>query len=288
MSAHFTPPAGGERWVGNVTADGLSLRVATRGSGRPLLLIMGIGGHLDMWQPLERILAPLGVRTIAYDAPGTGGSEPYRTPRRIGGMVRTIERLLDSLGIGQVDVLGVSFGGGVAQQLAHQSPDRVRRLVLAATSTGALSVPGRPSALLALATPRRYHDPGYYHRIAPKVFGGQSRYAPDKAAETRFTHPPSLIGYAYQLYATAGWTSLWWLHRLRQPTLVLAGDDDPLIPLANGRLLASRIPEARLHVVGGGGHLFLIEQAREVGPVIADFLAEPAADDADASGRAGG
>ena len=95
---------------------------------------MGLGGHLDMWQPLERVLHPFGIRTIAYDAPGTGGSSAYLLPRRFSGLARTTGRVLDSLGIGRADVLGVSFGGGVAQQLAYQSPTRVRLLVLAATS----------------------------------------------------------------------------------------------------------------------------------------------------------
>ena len=66
-----------------------------------------------------------------------------------------------------------------------------------------------------------------------------------------------------------------WLHRITAPTLVLAGDDDPIVPVANGRLLASRIPDARLHIVRGGGHLFLLEQASEVGAVIAEFVGEP-------------
>ena len=266
--------SGARRQVRTLEADGVRLRVATAGSGRPLLLVMGLGGNLDMWGPLEQRLHPYGIRTVAYDAPGTGGSTDYRTPRRVSGLATTAERLLDAVGLDRVDVLGVSFGGGVAQQLAHQAPDRVRRLVLAATSSGALSVPGHPSALLALTTPRRYLDPGYYRRVAPRVFGGASRRAPDAATAERFAHPPSLRGYAFQLYAAAGWTSLFWLQRIRQPTLVLAGDDDPIVPVANGRLLTSLIPDSRLHVVRGGGHLFLLEQAGEVAPVVAQFLAD--------------
>jgi poly(3-hydroxyalkanoate) depolymerase len=260
------------RQVRTVEADGVRLRVATSGDGHPLLLVMGLGGHLDMWAPLEQRLHPFGIRTVSYDAAGTGESADYGLPRRLGGLARTAERLLDALGLDTVDVLGVSFGGGVAQQLAHQAPNRVRRLVLAATSSGALSVPGSPRALLALTTPRRYLDADHYRRISPRVFGGLSRRDPAAGAGERFAHPPSLKGYAYQLYAGAGWTSLFWLQRIRQPTLVLAGDDDPIVPVQNGRLLAALIPEARLHVVRGGGHLFLLEQAEEVAPVVADFL----------------
>jgi pimeloyl-ACP methyl ester carboxylesterase len=90
-----------------------------------------------------------------------------------------VERLLDALGYQRVDVLGVSLGGVVAQQLAHQAPERVRRLVLAATGPGLGGVPGNPRALLALATPRRYRQPDYYRRIAGRVYGGAAREDPD-------------------------------------------------------------------------------------------------------------
>ena len=69
-----------------------------------------------------------------------------------------------------------------------------------------------------------------------------------------------------------GWTSLPWLHKLPQPTLVLNGDDDPIVPLINGRILARRIPDARLHVVRGGGHLFLLERPAETADLVTQFL----------------
>ena len=87
--------------------------------------------------------------------------------------------------------------------------------------------------------------------------------------------PPDLLGYAFQLYAVSGWSSLPWLHRLRQPTLVVAGEQDPSVPLGNARRLAGRIPNARLHVVKGGGHLFLLDEPENVAPTILDFLAAP-------------
>jgi pimeloyl-ACP methyl ester carboxylesterase len=74
------------------------------------------------------------------------------------------------------------------------------------------------------------------------------------------------------LYAISGWSSLLWLSRLSQPTLVLAGDDDPIVPLVNGRILARRIPNARLHVVPGGGHLFLLERPAELASLVVAFL----------------
>ncbi|MET0739941.1 MAG: alpha/beta fold hydrolase [Candidatus Nanopelagicales bacterium] len=266
-----------ERDVRIVDIDGLRIRVAVRGVAEcPLLLVMGIGGNLDMWPPFERPMRRRGVATIAYDAPGTGGSTSYPLPKRMRGLTTTVEHLLDSLGRDRVDVLGVSFGGGIAQQLAHQAPHRVRRLVLAATAPGLGGVPGHPRALLALATPRRYIDPEHFTRVAADVYGGKARRDPGGLAvgsPERFAKPPSLMGYLEQMYAVPGWSSLPWLHRIPHPTLVLAGDDDPIVPVINGRILAARIPHARLHVVKGGGHLFLLEEAEEIADVVADFLA---------------
>jgi len=236
---------------------------------------MGIGGNLEMWTPFEEALDGRVVQTITVDAPGTGGSGGYRFPRRMSGLASTMERLLDALGYHRVDVLGVSFGGVLAQQLAHQAPDRVRRLVLAATGIGLGGVPGSPRVLLRLATPRRYTQPDYYRRIAGDIYGGLARRDPDAMLHgslARFTHAPGLGGYLAQLYAIAGWTSLPWLCRLPQPTLVLAGDDDPIVPLVNGRILNRLIPDSRLHVVAGGGHLFLLEQAADVGRVVTAFV----------------
>ena len=213
----------------------------------------------------------------ATTPPGTGGSTA-RTGARAGcpAWPAPIERVLDALGYDQVDVLGVSFGGGVAQQLAHQAPDRVRRLVLAATCPGLGGVPGHPRGRCSPWPPRgATSTPTTSARSPGELYGGEARHNPDPSLRRLagpLHQPPSLIGYLAQLYAIPGWTSLPWLRRLRQPTLVLAGDDDPIVPLINGRMLARLIPDARLHVVPGGGHLFLLEHADEVAGIVADFL----------------
>jgi len=266
----------GKRELSHVRVDGLRLRVSVRGTGRPLLLLMGIGASLELWGPFEDAFNGRVIQTIAVDAPGTGGSQGYRFPRRMPGLARTILGVLDELGYEQVDVLGVSFGGTLAQQLAHQAPQRVRRLVLAATGIGLGGVPASPRVWWALATPRRYRQPDYFRRIAGRVYGGAARRDPDAALHgslARFTRPPSMCGYLGQLYTITGWTSLPWLHRLPQPTLVLAGDDDPIVPVANGHLLHRLIPGSRLRVVPGGGHLFLLERPREMAALVSDFLA---------------
>ena len=258
-----------------VDVDGVRLRTSVRGSGSPLLLITGLGASLDLAEPFERELVTRGHQVVSFDAPGVGESTPYPAPRRMRGVARTVAKMAAALGYDRTDALGVSLGGVVAQQLAHQSPDLVRRLILAATGPGLGGVPGSPRVLLALATPRRYYQPDYYRRIAARIYGGLARTDPDallRGSVARFVERPSLRGYLGQLYAITGWTSLPWVHRLPQPTLVLNGDDDPIVPLVNGRILARRIPDARLHVVRGGGHLFLLERPAETADLVAEFL----------------
>ena len=274
-------PSPDGRAIRFVDADGVRIRTAIRGSGPPLLLITGLGASLDLGAPFEREMAARGVQTVSFDAPGIGESSPYRWPRRMPGVARTVEQTLDALGYDSVHVLGVSLGGVIAQQFAHQAPRRVRRLILAATGPGLGGVPGSPRVLLELATPRRYYQPDYYRRIAGRVYGGTARHDPDAllhGSPARFIERPTVSGYLGQLYAITGWTSMPWLRTLRQPTLVLAGDDDPIVPLVNGRILAWCIPDARLHVVRKGGHLFLLEHPAAIAALVAGFLTDDGGD----------
>ena len=257
-----------------VDVEDVRLRTSVSGAGRPLLLITGLGASLDLAAPFERHLVALGRQVISFDAPGVGGSTAYRRPRRLPGVARTVAGLLDALGHEQVDVLGVSLGGAVAQQLARQAPERVRGLVLAATAPGLGGVPGSPHVLASLATPRRYHDRDHYLRIAGRIYGGAARRDPAgllHSAMTAFT-PPSAWGYLGQLYAISGWSSMPWLHTLPHPTLVMAGDDDPIVPVINSRLMAWRLPRSTLHIVRGGGHLFILERPAEIAATVVSFL----------------
>jgi hypothetical protein len=107
------------------------------------------------------------------------------------------------------------------RRLKFQYGRRCRRLFLAATSQGVLMVPGRLRFLLKMASPRRFADPSYLSRIGPELYGGAARGRPDLLA----AHPvgydrPRARGYLYQMLATWGWTSLWWLPWLCQPTLI--------------------------------------------------------------------
>jgi poly(3-hydroxyalkanoate) depolymerase len=259
--------------------SGVRLRVSRdaapgpTGARTPLLLVNGIGATLEMWQPLREQL--LGRSIIAFDMPGTGMSPPQTPPVRMRGLAILIAELLTRLGHERVDVLGYSFGGVVAQELARRHPERVRRLVLCATVAGWPTVPGDPIAWWLMLTPARYYDRRLAQVIVPRIAGG--RTAIDRTAllgelRRRRAHPPSLRGYLHQLYAVTGWTSHPWLHRLRMPTLIVQGDADPLVAPINARWLARRIPGAELRIVPGGGHLVLFDEPERVAPAIEAFL----------------
>ena len=192
--------------------------------------------------------------------------------RRLPGYAQLARELLDDLGIDKVHAMGISWGGGLAQQFTRQFPERVERLVLAATSTGHLMVPPRPSVMLRMATPLRYLSAGYFKSIAGAIYGGDFRT--DSVLTERHARrmaPPSIAGYLNQLWALACWTSVHWLHQIKQPTLVMAGDDDPIIPLVNARLLARLIPNARLDIFDCG-HLFLLTRLDRSVASIEGFL----------------
>jgi len=273
-----------------VAVDGRLLRVAVRPArsvpdhgapGQParpaLLLINGIGASLELLEPFVAQVDPA-IEVIRFDPPGVGGSAQAPGPYRFTGLCRLIARLLTELGHDQVDVLGISWGGAVAQHFATFQRSRCRRLVLVATATGAVMVPARPSVLARMITPRRYLDRGYLQRVAGAIYGGSAR--DDPAAIAAAMHGDLVMGsnrvgasrgYVYQLAAGAAWTSVPFLRWLRQPTLILSGDDDPIIPLANARLLHLLIPDSRLHVYHGG-HLGLLTEAAELAPLVNDFL----------------
>jgi pimeloyl-ACP methyl ester carboxylesterase len=153
--------------------------------------------------------------------------------------------------------------------------------VLVATAAGPPMMLARPAVLARLMTPRRYLDRAYLERVAGNLYGGSART--DWAAASTALHGGQLHsdqrngpsrGYFYQLGAVAGWTGVPFLPWLRKPALILAGDDDPIIPLANARLMHRLIRDSRLHVYPGG-HLGLLTEAAGLAPVVDGFLAGP-------------
>src|SRR4029079_241020 len=167
---------------------------------------------------------------VTFDVPGAGGSPAPRLPYNFPMLASFLVRLLHQLGYSQVEILGISWGGGLAQQVAFQHRRRCRRLVLVSTATGSLMVPANPFVLAKMVPPRRYRAPDYARSIAAELYGGRLRAEPDLARTLLHAHSRvgSRCGYLLQLLAGAGWTSLPALRFVRQPTLILAGSDDPI------------------------------------------------------------
>ena len=265
-----------------LTVGGRGLRVAVREGAAgwpPLLLCNGVGASLELFQPFVDALDPRRP-VIRFDMPGIGGSPAPVVPYHLTTLPSLLAGLLDQLGYEQADVLGISWGGGLAQQFALSRPARVRRLVLVATGPGALMVPGNPRVLLRMLTPRRHRDPGYAASIAGELYGGSARTDPMAARD--LLHATTRLGpargYFYQLISTIGWTSLPMLPRLRPPTLILAGDDDPIIPVVNARIMRRLIPRSELQIYHGG-HLELAADAGRLASAIDAFLGPGGVDD---------
>src|SRR5438105_4922113 len=190
-----------------ITVGEQRLRVAIRSGNStrtPLLLVNGIGVNFEVLQPFVDALDPA-IEVLRFDVPGTGGSPAPRIPYRFSAHARLVTKMLDQLGYQQVDVLGVSWGGALAQQFAFQYPRRCRRLILVSTGTGALMVPGRPWVLAKIATPRRYRDPTHMAQIAGEIYGGKVHKQPELAHEFAQTvRLGSMLGYFYQLLGGVG------------------------------------------------------------------------------------
>lgn len=260
--------------IRNLLVNGQLLRVAERKgdpSKPPLLIFNGIGASLELVMPFADRLDP-SQGFIAFDVPGVGGSPTPVLPYRFSCLSRLTTKLLDVLGHLYVDVIGLSWGGFLAQQFAHDHPTRCRKLILAATSCGVAMVPPSLKVLALMASPKRYTDPEYAAAIAPEIYGGTFRH--DKAL--CISHAAKMqssggVGYYYQGASVWWWTSIWWLHRITQKTLVLGGNDDPLIKVVNTENLARWIPDSEMHIFDDG-HLFLLTQADAASSMISRFL----------------
>jgi pimeloyl-ACP methyl ester carboxylesterase len=252
---------------------GHRISVSDVGTGRPLFLVPGIGCGADMWEPFMRYFP--NRRLLSFDAPGAGRSSTPLFPVSVAALATLATAVLDSRGVELSDVVGFSYGGAIAQQLAHDHPERVRRLVLAATNCGWGSYWGSPGALAVMATPLRFYSSTYFERVAADVYGGATGRDPDKrrsASSARRRLPPSSYGYAMQLLGSMNWSSWSFLPDIPHETLVVCGDDDPLVPVASAKMLAERIPRATLTVVERAGHLLLWDEPERIAPQIGQFV----------------
>jgi pimeloyl-ACP methyl ester carboxylesterase len=221
------------------------LRVAARatGSGDPVLLLNGMSRPMESWAYFADALQDRTV--IAFDAPGVGASETPVVPYSMPMLADIAARVLDAVGVAKADVVGYSHGGAVAQQFAVGHSTRVNRLVLLATACGVGAVPGHPRDVTQLLlTPNR---------------------------ETRWPRPHP-VGLLWQIAAISTWSSIPVLGCIDAPTLVVCGDYDRAVPPANSRLLAARIPNARLVTIQAGHDLQKPGPAAIVAQLVEQFL----------------
>jgi len=252
--------------------DGRTLRVAVWRASKashklPILFFNGIGANIEAMAPMAELLDDRDFLT--FDMPGIGGSPDPVVPYNAILMSRIAALLLDRFNMPIVDVMGVSWGGAMAQQFALQNGDRTNKLILVATSAGMLMVPGNPASLVKMADPRRYIDPDFMAKHFKTLYGGM---VGNKSEHINRLKPPSKTGYFYQLMAMMGWTSAPFLPFLKTETLIMMGDDDQIVPLANGKFLNFLIPNSELFVVKDGGHLFLLSHVEESIAAIRAFL----------------
>ena len=237
----------------------------------PLLLLGGIGVSFESFDLLVEALGP-DMTIIRVDVPGVGGSPTSPLPLGFPPLAWMLAQLLDDLGYRQVDVLGFSWGGALAQQFAAQHRGRCRRLVLVSTSTGVMSIPGNPKVLAKMMRVESFYDP---KAAAALLYGGDdAEHTEDVRRLFRHTKVTGIsLAYLYQMAAVGCWASLPFLWMIRQPCLVIAGADDAIVPLVNARLLAGLIPHATLHVFAGG-HVEPLAAPKDFAPIIMTFLAQ--------------
>jgi poly(3-hydroxyalkanoate) depolymerase len=285
VSAAVVEPAGEQPadagWERTLSVAGRRIRVGVRPGTdptvRPLVLVNGIGASLELFEPLVAALDPR-REVIRFDVPGIGGSQASTVPLPMAALSTLLADLLDQLdGLTAaphrvVDVLGLSWGGGIAQQFALQYPQRTGRLVLVSTGTGVMMVPARLGVLARMLTPRRYNDRSYRRAAGREIYVGEDQDAVD-ALFSR-VHPVRATAYLHQLFALTTWTSLPVLPFISAPALVLAGRRDPVIPVVNAHIMGSLLPRGQVHL-HDGGHLGLLTRPYELGETVEQFLDQP-------------
>ena len=253
--------------------DGSMVRVLTRSSAtdnrRPVLLINGLGSKLEMWGLFVNTLQDRPL--LMFDLPGITGTPAHDLPLTMAGLARWITQLMDAEGVDQVDVIGYSWGGALAQQLARSAPSRVCSLVLSSTNYGFSGMAALPSSPFPYLGPAEGRD-NLWDLFSAAIGGTVGERDPIRAIVNVLDPSTTpLEGYWRQVVALTGWTSIPWLHELDVPTLVVAGDEDPYIATSTTRRLAKSIPGARLELIQGGGHLLPISQPARVAILVEDF-----------------
>jgi pimeloyl-ACP methyl ester carboxylesterase len=263
---------------GFADANGARLYYEVYGEGEPLLLIMGLGANHLSWAAQVPVYARE-FQVIVFDNRGTGQSDfPEGVDYTIPLLADDAAALLDALGVDAAHVYGVSMGGMIAQEMALRHPEKVRSLILGATSPGGPhAVPPDTQVLRALidqgAAIDRVVSPALLEVLfSPAYLAGHVSELREKFQRLADYPATSPEAYAAQLRAAARHDTYDRLPDIAAPTLVLHGTDDPLLPVGNARILAERIPGAKLVLLEGARHAYLLEKQAEADTAVLDFL----------------
>ena len=251
------------------------MRIAweSQGSGTPVLLIHGLGYTREGWGPLRERLAAR-YRVLSFDNRGIGESEIPPGPYTVDELAGDAVRVLDEARIEHAHVVGASLGGFAAQALAAAWPERVDRLVLACTSPGGPDAYPLPPGTLQLMAEAGSLAPEVALRrfVENALAPGAPTGLVDEIYAYRVAHPPDPVGWASQAAAGASWDADGRLGRIAAPTLVVTGTEDQVVDPRNSPLLAERIPDARLELIEGAGHMLFWEQPEVFAALVEGFL----------------
>jgi 3-oxoadipate enol-lactonase len=245
-----------------------------QGEGDPVLLIMGLGYPSDAWYRTRPALARR-FRTIALDNRGAGRSSMPAGPYPIPLMASDAAAALDAAGVKSAHVFGVSMGGMIAQEFALQYPERVRSLILGCTAAGGPNaVRAEPEATQMIIARAKMTREEAAEAALPFIYDPHtSRSMIDedlKVREAWFPHPDA---YMAQVQGIMAWEAYSRLARISAPTLVIHGESDRLVPAGNGRLIAERIPGAKLVLLPQASHIFATDQPEATERTVLEFLA---------------
>jgi pimeloyl-ACP methyl ester carboxylesterase len=251
-----------------------------QGSGEPLLLVMGLGGTRAHWHGLVPRLAATGRRVLAFDPRGVGDSERMPGPYAMAELVADALSLLDAAGVARADVLGVSLGGMVAQQLALAHPGRVRALVLGCTTAWGAALGEAPPDVIAAFDFRGKRAEAWVRELLGVNLGARWRAENAEALERLVAwslhQAVPRASMQAQLAAVAEHDLRDRLAAIAAPALVVHGDADRIVPFAAGRALATALPCARFEPLAETGHLFWLEQPERTVALVTEFLRERA------------
>jgi 3-oxoadipate enol-lactonase len=235
------------------------------GSGEPLLLIMGMSGtHLTWGEPfLEALRRDFDV--VIYDHRGIGKSREAPAGYSIADLADDAAGVLDVVGWDSAHVMGISMGGMVAQELALRSPERVRTLTLGCTYAGgegsSLSTPaviqGLTEAMMSGDRERAIRA-GWDYNVSARFAAEDAQYAEfRRRALEVVARLPAIMA---QMQAIQSHDTSARLSQISAPTLVVHGTEDQMLPVSNAEAIGRRIPDARVEIMDGIGHLFFWEE----------------------------